>query len=445
MSITRSSRFLVILFTTLVTRYRVALVGGLILGIAGSLAFYHYWPQIATTVGPMEHIGMVGEFTPSSLPLSIQKLISRGLTDIADDGSVIPALAKSWSIQDDGKTYIFTLDTSVSWHDGKKMEAEDVNYNIKNVTMRAVSPDTLRVTLDTAFSPFLTLVAKPIFLRGLRGVGPYKVSGIKLNGTTLVSIKLSPTHDTTLPSREYRFYKTEAQAITAYKLGSVDILEDIADPSAIRDWKNTGITQKAKKDRIVALYFNLRNDRLKDKSLRQALAYAVPDLGLGRLHSPIAQSSWAYSEKSRIYNTDLTRAKKLLGSEPSGSASAQLVLSTFSQYLDSAQIIAKSWSELGVEITVKVENAVPSDFQVLLSAQDIPPDPDQYQFWHQTQERTNVTGYKNVKIDKLLEDGRQELDITKRKAIYADFQRYLTDDVPAIFLYHPIVYTIKRK
>ena len=65
-------------------------------------------------------------------------------------------------------------------------------------------------------------------------------------------------------------------------------------------------------------------------------------------------------------------------------------------------------------------------------------------FWHSTQTATNITGYANVKIDKLLEDGRQELDPAKRKSIYADFQRYLTEDVPAIFMYYPNSFTVTR-
>jgi peptide/nickel transport system substrate-binding protein len=80
-----------------------------------------------------------------------------------------------------------------------------------------------------------------------------------------------------------------------------------------------------------------------------------------------------------------------------------------------------------------------------LSALEIPPDPDQYPFWHSTQTQTNITGFSNVKIDKLLEDARQEIDTEKRKTIYADFQRRITDEAPAVFLYYAKSYTIKRR
>ena len=73
----------------------------------------------------------------------------------------------------------------------------------------------------------------------------------------------------------------------------------------------------------------------------------------------------------------------------------------------------------------------------------MPQDPDQYVLWHSDQ-RNNITHYKNLRIDKLLEDGRSISDIEKRKKIYADFQKYLTDDAPASFLYFPKEYNLSK-
>jgi peptide/nickel transport system substrate-binding protein len=125
--------------------------------------------------------------------------------------------------------------------------------------------------------------------------------------------------------------------------------------------------------------------------------------------------------------------------------SATLTITTFPQYIDIAQGIADSWTSVGFSTNVKVVSSFPPTYQVLLSAQEIPSDPDQYAFWHSTQTQTNITGYSNVKIDKLLEDGRQEIDTEKRKTIYADFQRRITDEAPALFLYYAKSYTVKRR
>ena len=48
---------------------------------------------------------------------------------------------------------------------------------------------------------------------------------------------------------------------------------------------------------------------------------------------------------------------------------------------------------------------------------DIPEDPDQYSIWHSTQDATNITHYESPRIDKLLEDGRSEIDTESRRKI----------------------------
>jgi peptide/nickel transport system substrate-binding protein len=80
-----------------------------------------------------------------------------------------------------------------------------------------------------------------------------------------------------------------------------------------------------------------------------------------------------------------------------------------------------------------------------LAILDTPDDPDQYSIWHSTQEATNITHYENPRIDKLLEDGRSEIDLASRRRIYLDFQRFLVEDSPAAFLYYPATYTVSRR
>jgi len=76
---------------------------------------------------------------------------------------------------------------------------------------------------------------------------------------------------------------------------------------------------------------------------------------------------------------------------------------------------------------------------------EIPKDVDQYPLWHSTQSDTNMSKFSNFRIDKLLEEGRVELDTDERRKIYLDFQRFLLEEAPAAFLYHPRYYSITRK
>ncbi len=56
--------------------------------------------------------------------------IFEGLTRFMGDGSVVPGLAASWEISDDGLTYTFRLRDGVRFHDGTTMDADDVKFSL---------------------------------------------------------------------------------------------------------------------------------------------------------------------------------------------------------------------------------------------------------------------------------------------------------------------------
>jgi peptide/nickel transport system substrate-binding protein len=65
-------------------------------------------------------------------------------------------------------------------------------------------------------------------------------------------------------------------------------------------------------------------------------------------------------------------------------------------------------------------------------------DPDfSYKHWHSSQieKGINVSSYRNPIVDRLLEDGRSEFDLERRKAIYYKYQKEMHDDPPGIFLF----------
>jgi len=113
--------------------------------------------------------------------------------------------------------------------------------------------------------------------------------------------------------------------------------------------------------------------------------------------------------------------------------------------IDTADEIAKYWSEIGIKTSVLVSSIVPEEFQVYLTILDPSADPDQYFMWHSTQIDTNISKYSSPRVDKLLEDGRKELNFEERRKIYLDFQRFLVEDSPAAFLYTPKIISISRK
>ena len=59
--------------------------------------------------------------------------VFEGLTRFMSDGSVVPGLAESWEISDDGLTYTFKLHDGVTFHDGSTMDAEDVKFTLDRI------------------------------------------------------------------------------------------------------------------------------------------------------------------------------------------------------------------------------------------------------------------------------------------------------------------------
>jgi peptide/nickel transport system substrate-binding protein len=69
---------------------------------------------------------------------------------------------------------------------------------------------------------------------------------------------------------------------------------------------------------------------------------------------------------------------------------------------------------------------------------------DIYSFWHSSQVNDpglNISGFKDRKVDKLLEQIRKSVDPTYRIERYKEIQNTLMSELPAVYLYNPI-YTI---
>lgn len=446
-TVVRTLRILVWFGQTLTTRYWRMFLSSFVAGLLLVLLAIRLYPTIASfTLRRSTIIGLVGSYTPTNLPLPVQNLLSAGLVGVSPSGEAVPALSERWEVSDNGKKFTFYLKSNILWHDGTQFVATDVNYNLKDVTIKATSPTTLEVSLKEPFSPLPILFSKPLFTHALNGVGPYRVDAIKLRENRITYLSLVPfKQNTGFAPLTIKFYPTQETARIAFILGEVNTLDEMTDSDPFLNWPRIAVKKTVKYNRYVGLFFNMRDDLMKERSVRQALSYAVDKPQENEILTPISSKSWGYNNKVKHYDIDLGNAKKLLGKAIPATTSAEITISTFPAYLDLAHEIAKNWESLDIlKVKIKVEDRLPNQFQVLLASQEIPPDPDQYILWHSTQEQTNITHYSNPKIDKLLEDGRKEFDIQKRVQIYFDFQRNLVEDAPAVFLFHPTLYTISR-
>lgn len=425
------------------------------------------------TLKKQHYIAVVGQHTLSNLPTIIKQQLSSGLTSIRSDLSPQAMLAEKWILEDDNQQYRFVLKKGIFWQDGKELVPEDVYYNFTDVTI-VTTPNDVIFKLPEAFAPFPVAVNDSI-LRStvekhfllpsttrLIGIGQYEMLDYKMLGNYLKELRVDGPNERYI----YRFYSTEDAAVLAFKKGEVDVLLDLASCHDLCDWSDLEIVEDLDYDSYLALFFNNADPQL-TKNIRQALAYALEkNYGQARANSPFNPNSWAYLEGGKDYQKDWQRAiERLIDEMPREPLDFELTTTTIFQEeakmmkeeLDSFSQEAikvcqqssdvedkKLCDNLAINLQIKINNFPDTNnFQLLLIGQSIPIDPDQYFMWHSTQ-ATNFTHYKNTRIDSLLEKGRQTIDVEERRSIYQEFQQFLLEDPPAVFLRYLDRFSIAR-
>lgn len=420
-----------------------------IVGIISLISFSPYLISLTST--KRDVIGIVGNHGQDTLPDTVLSQVSNGLVFINEKGETIPVIASRWEQSKDGKIYKYFLKKNLFWNDNKPFTAQGINYKFKDVEVKVKNDYEVEFHLKKPLPIFPTYLTAPIIRYPFVGVaGLYKVDRYKMLYGNVKELYLSPNKPG-LSLMVYKFYDNETKMVDAYKLGEINQMsvtkKSVAD--IFKTWKNTSIEKSIDYSRLLTLFFNMKSDALKQKDVRKAVVNAIErddfkEEGI-EAFGPIPPISWAYNPNLKKTVHDPERAQKVLKkSEASESASLQLY--TYYDYLDKAESIKKSLDEVGLGVKINtVTFNQPEKFDMLLAFWKVPLDPDQYYFWHSTQKQGNIINYNNIKIDKLLEDGRTTTSVDERKQIYFDFQRNLIDDLPAFFIYYPYTYTVRRK
>lgn len=400
-------------------------------------------------------IGIAGAYTTDNLPPEIIRDLSRGLTKVDENGKVMPEIASSWEIKDGGKTYIFHLKNNLFLADGRSLTSDQVNYNFVDAKVSRPNKYTIVYKLKDSYAPFLVTVSRPIFQSGLVGIGKYRIDDVKLNGSFVQSIVLVGVKNK-FDIKTYQFYPNVESLKEAYALGEINKAYGLNNLDFNRanfdDFGNTVTKKAVNYQKLVTVFFNNNDDLLSDKKIRLALSYSLPDdFEFGEVNP------MPYPSKSIYYNSDIElrkqsfeHARLLLLASDAASESAKkqtkinISLKTLAKYRKTADLIARNFVKTGINTSVEEVDRVPNDYQIFLGDFVLSDDPDQYMLWHSDNIK-NITKYKNLRIDKLLEDGRKTIDFDDRRKIYADFQKFLLEDAPAAFLYFPVEYELARK
>lgn len=440
--------------SSIVKKHKYTILVSTIVGVMATFnvnAILKIFPRSGST-----YIGRAGNFNLAQLPLDIQYLISSGLTKTDETGLPQPDLAQSWQVLDEGRTYRLTLDPARFWQDGELVTSNNIDLSFQDVEVIKETDHTLEFRLNEPFSPFPTVLSQPLFRREkerrfllvkrseIIGTGEFRIRSISFKGSVISQLVLESDKQKLV----YRFYPTEEEAVIAFKAGKVDRLENMSSIKGFENWENVEVVPKLHEDKYLTIFLDTTDQNLSSKAVRQALAYATPKSvdNKERAKGPVSSGSWAYNPQVKSYSYSMGEAKELLEGEMSDEGGPVVIeLTSTPAYAHIAEEVADSWRELGFEVNLKIVNFPDTNqFQALLIGQQSPADPDQYTLWHSTQ-GTNFTRYNSPRVDKLLEDGRKTVDKDERTLIYQDFQRFLVEDTPAIFIDHLITYTIERQ
>ena len=416
------------------------------------IGFLSISPYIKVALTREETIGLVGNYDLNNPPEEMAAKISNGLVSISEKGKIIPVIANSWEVKKGGQEYRFHLKDNLLWGDGKKFSASDIKYQFEDITVKPVDERTIDFFLNKPLEIFPTYLNKPLLKYPLIGVaGYYKIGKIRIEYGYLKEVALTPNTKNIAPLR-YKFYANDSQLINAYKRGEISQMtitkKSIAD--TFLNWKNSIVSKSVDYSRLLTIFFNFKNPIFKSKNFREALSMLINTEKLSEFgevaRGSIPPISWAYNPdlKDSIY--DLETATKIIEKEVPASESAKLNFVTFFDYYDVADEFVGEIKKAGLSVDLSVASLDrPDNFDLFLAFLKVPVDPDQYYFWHSTQKVGNIGSYKNVKVDLLLEKARSTINIEEREKNYFDLQKAMQDDPPAIFLYYPYVYTIKRK
>ena len=266
-------------------------------------------------------------------------LVFSGLVRNGPNGTIVPDLASSWTVDPTGKVWTFDLRPDARWHDGEPVTADDVVYTIQTlqdpaykgpastswseVSVEALSPLEVTFTLTTPLGGFLQAATQPIapvhllgevpvdllpdhpFGRQPVGSGPFAVVTLDDNHADLVPAEavqpaaaasadpsaiptdsLTTARPTGRPERptpylagiDMRFYDTADQLVAAYKSGDLDAAAGLP-PAAGTELATASDSRLLRYpgSTLTAVLLNLRptHAEFRDPAVRTALLRAI--------------------------------------------------------------------------------------------------------------------------------------------------------------------------
>ncbi|MGE3435204.1 MAG: ABC transporter substrate-binding protein [Blastocatellales bacterium] len=433
----------------------------------------------------------------------MRQLIFNGLTRKDDKFDPVPDLAERFESSPDYKTFTFYLRPNIKFHDGRTLSAADVKYTFDTMMAKGfasakraelerdlasveVYPDNpLKVAFHCSTAcPGFTNTILPIGIipeqtseqqaKRPIGTGPFKFESYSEDQEVILSAFDDYFEGPSSIRRlAIRIIPDNSTRESELRKGSADLaINADFDPVTVESLqKAPGIkVEVADGTNISHLGVNLQDPILKDRRVRQALAYAIDREAIIRdvyreqarpAHSVLPPGQWAFEPNATDYKYDPERAKKLLDeagkTEKDGQRRMKLSLKTspLSVSRKVGEALQEQMRRVGVELelqplerqklsqdmndgnfqlylnTLVGGNQSTDIFKFVYSSKSIPPNGQ------------NRSRYSNPSLDKLFDEA-QTASRERRKEIFSQAQKTLAEDLPQIYLWYPATIVVYR-
>lgn len=413
------------------------------------------------------------------------------------NGEPVKDLVEKWE-QPDPLTYVFRIRKGVRFHDGRLLDARDVQYTFESLldpslgsplrgsyqmisSIESPDPWTVVFKLQEPFASFLVNLDMGILPRPesakpegdptpMVGSGPFCF--VSWDHGSEVRLRANADYYEGAPRiREVRFkiVPDNTVRILELKKGAVHLLVNEIEPEVLPSLEKDPrfIVEKRQGTNYSYLGFNLRDPILKSLKVRQAVACAInrEDIIkylLGGLAAPatgvLSPLNWAYDPDVTTVPFDPQKAKRLLDEagypDPDGEGPKERFSLSYKTSQNElrrriGEAMQSQLDEIGIEMQIRsyewgtfYSDIKKGNFQIYTLTWVGVTDPDIYSYLFASQS-TPPTGanrgyYRNPEVDRLLKQGRVTQDRNKRKSIYGQVQRILARDLPYVSLWYSV-------
>jgi peptide/nickel transport system substrate-binding protein len=405
--------------------------------------------------------------------------VFEGLVKPDTQGRLRPAAAESWTVEDGGRVWVFTLREGLRFHDGTAVTPGDVKFSLDTAAgagfegftrierVETEGERTVRVILaegDPEFLPYITVGIVPEHNpdreRNAVGTGPFQIERYAVQ-RFLTLVKNPAYREPGLPRLDrvtFVFFADSDALLLGLRGGSIDgaavtgALARQLDRARFDAFPSPSAS-------VQLLALNNGAPPFDDVRVRRALNYGI-DIrqiidtafygGGEPSGSPLIPGLARYYEGALKdpYPFDPPRARALLAEAGYGPGGRRLSLeitvpSSYTMHVDTAQVVAGQLEALGVSVSIKLVDWAAwladvyrgRNYQgTIISLDAATVSPRSFLARYLSGGGSNFMNFSSAGYDRVYRAALAEPDEAKRIGLYKEAQRIISDAAAAVYI-----------